>query len=51
MSENQKDLLRMQMELKRWKAQRRHVEDMIEEIHKRIDEFTAKVEAEQSLAV
>ncbi len=46
MSENQKDLLRFQMELKRWKAQREHAEDMIEELHKRIDEFTELVEAE-----
>ncbi len=29
-----------------WKAQREHAEDMIEELHKRIDEFTEVVEAE-----
>lgn len=51
MTENQTELLRMQMELKRWIAQRDHAEDMVDEIRKRVDEFTEKVEQEHSIAV
>ncbi len=46
MSENQKELLRFQMELARWDKHIEHAEKMKEAIHRRIDEFMEKVEAE-----